>query len=251
MKTSGGSDAAKRRAGESAAEAVTDGDVVGLGTGSTAAHAIRRLGDRVDAGLDVRGVPTSFASRELAAEEGIRCLDLPDAVAPDGPGIDVAVDGADQVATGAQASDVGGEEADGPAPGGALIKGGGAAHAREKLVDAAADRLLVVADPSKESSRLDRSVPVEVLPAGRTAVAAAVRETGGEPTLRRAERKDGPVVTDNGNLVLDCAFGAIDDPASLSAALSEIPGVVEHGLFVGLADEIHVGTESGVRVDGV
>ena len=251
MKTSGGSDATKRRAGESAAEAVTDGDVVGLGTGSTAAHAIRRLGDRVDAGLDIRGVPTSFASRELAAEEGIPCLDLPDAVGPDGPGIDVAIDGADQVATGAGAADAGGGESDAPAPGGALIKGGGAAHAREKLVDAAADRFLVVADPSKESPRLDRSVPVEVLPAGRTAVAAAVRETGGEPTLRRAERKDGPVVTDNGNLVLDCPFGAIDDPAALSATLSSVPGVVEHGLFVGLADEIHVGTESGVRVDEV
>ena len=242
----------KRRAGESAAAAVTDGDVVGLGTGSTAAHAIRRLGERVDAGLDIRGVPTSFASRELAAEEGIPCLDLPEAVGPDGPGIDVAIDGADQVATGTDGSDAGSEaDGDDPVPGGALIKGGGAAHAREKLVDAAADRFLVVADPSKESPRLDRSVPIEVLPAGRTAVAAAVRDAGGEPTLRRAERKDGPVVTDNGNLVLDCAFGAIDDPAALSATLAEIPGVVEHGLFVGLADEIHVGTESGVRVDEV
>lgn len=234
----------KRRAGESAAEAVTDGDVVGLGTGSTAAHAIRRLGDRVNAGLDVRGVPTSFASRELAAEEGILCLDLPEAVGPDGPGIDLAIDGADQVATGS-------DGADDPVSGGALIKGGGAAHAREKLVDAAADRFLVVADPSKESPRLDRPVPVEVLPAGRTAVAAAVREAGGEPTLRRAERKDGPVVTDNGNLVLDCEFGEVADPAALSATLSSIPGAVEHGLFVGLADEIHVGTESGVRVDEV
>lgn len=242
----------KRRAGESAAEAVTDGDVVGLGTGSTAAHAIRRLGDRVDAGLDIRGVPTSFASRELAAEEGILCLDLPDAVGPDGPGIDVAIDGADQVATGAGAAGAGGEvDCDDPAPGGALIKGGGAAHAREKLVDAAADRFLVVADPSKESPRLDRPVPVEVLPSGRTAVAAAVREADGEPTLRRAERKDGPVVTDNGNLVLDCEFGEVADPAALSATLSSIPGAVEHGLFVGLADEIHVGTESGVRVDEV
>lgn len=234
----------KRRAGESAAEAVTDGDVVGLGTGSTAAHAIRRLGDRVDAGLDIRGVPTSFASRELAAEEGILCLDLPEAVGPDGPGIDLAIDGADQVATGS-------DGADDPVSGGALIKGGGAAHAREKLVDAAADRFLVVADPSKESPRLDRPVPVEVLPAGRTAVAAAVREAGGEPTLRRAERKDGPVVTDNGNLVLDCEFGEVADPAALSATLSSIPGAVENGLFVGLADEIHVGTESGVRVDEV
>ena len=234
----------KRRAGESAAEAVSDGDVVGLGTGSTAAHAIRRLGDRADAGLDIRGVSTSFASRELAADRGIPLLDLDEAVGPDGPGIDLAIDGADQVATGVEGGDA--REA-----GSALIKGGGAAHAREKLVDAAADRFLVVADPSKESPRLDRPVPVEALPAGRTAVAAAVREAGGEPTLRRAERKDGPVVTDNGNLVLDCAFGEIADPAALSTALSAVPGAVEHGLFVGLADEVHVGTESGVRVDEV
>ena len=251
MKTNGGSDAAKRRASESAAAAAGDGDVIGLGTGSTAAHAIRRLGERVDDGLDVRGVPTSFASRELAVEEGVPCLDLPEAVGPDGPGIDVAIDGADQVATGAGTADAGSGESDAPAPGGALIKGGGAAHAREKLVDAAADRLLVVVDPSKESPRLDRPVPVEVLPAGRTAVAAAVRDAGGEPTLRRAERKDGPVVTDNGNLVLDCAFGAIGDPGSLATALSTTPGVVDHGLFVGLADAIHVGTESSVRVDAV
>ncbi|EMA60177.1 ribose-5-phosphate isomerase RpiA [Halorubrum lipolyticum] len=241
MKTSGGSDAAKRRAGESAAEAVADGEVVGLGTGSTAAHAIRRLGDRVDAGLDVRGVATSFASRELAAERGVPLLDLDEAVGPDAPGIDVAIDGADQVAVGG--------EGDEPATGvGALIKGGGAAHAREKLVDAAADRFLVVADPSKEAPVLDRPVPVEVLPAGRTAVAEAVRAAGGEPTLRRAERKDGPVVTDNGNLVLDCAFGAIDDPDTLATTLATTPGVVEHGIFVGLADEVHVGTETGVRI---
>lgn len=242
MKTSGGSDAAKRRAGESAAEEVSDGDVVGLGTGSTAAHAIRRLGARVDAGLDVRGVATSFASRELAADCGIPLLDLDEAVGPDAPGVDVAIDGADQVA-------VGGRERDGTETAvGSLIKGGGAAHAREKLVDAAADRFLVVADPSKEAPRLDRPVPVEVLPAGRTAVAEAVRAAGGDPTPRRAERKDGPVVTDNGNLVLDCAFGEIADPDALSTTLSTTPGVVEHGLFVGLADEIHVGTDAGVRV---
>ena len=238
MKTSGGSDAAKRRAGESAAAAVDDGEVVGLGTGSTAAHAVRRLGERVDAGLDVRGVPTSFATRELAADRGIPLLDLDEAVGPDAPGVDLAIDGADQVAVGR-----GGEPT-----AGALIKGGGAAHAREKLVDAAADRFLVVADPSKETPVLDRAVPVEALPAGRTPVAEAVRAAGGEPTLRRAERKDGPVVTDNGNLVLDCAFGEIGEPAALAATLSATPGVVEHGLFVDLADEVHVGTASGVRV---
>jgi len=235
MKTSGGSDGAKRRAGESAAAEVDAGDVVGLGTGSTAAHAIRRLGDRVDAGLDVRGVPTSFASRELAVDCGVPLIDLDEAVGPDAPGIDVAIDGADQVA-------VGGD------PALSLIKGGGAAHAREKLVDAAADRFLVVADPSKEVDALDRAVPVEALPSGRSVVAEAVRGLGGEPDLRRAKRKDGPVVTDNGNLVLDCEFDGIADPEPLATALSTTPGVVEHGLFVDLADEVHVGTDAGARV---
>ncbi|WP_435177087.1 ribose-5-phosphate isomerase RpiA [Halorussus sp. AFM4] len=225
MKTTGGSDAQKRAAGESAAEAVEDGTVVGLGTGSTAAHAIRAVGRAVDAGLDARGIPTSFQSRELAREVGVPLTTLEEA-----DGVDLAIDGADQFS--------------GPH----LVKGGGAAHAREKIVDAAADRLLVVADPSKAADRLDRPVPVEVLPDARTTVADEIRALGGTPTLRRAERKDGPVVTDNGNLVLDCDFGEIDAPATLAADLSQLPGAVEHGLFVGMADEIHVGTDDGADV---
>lgn len=225
MKTSGGSTAAKRRAGRSAAEAVEDGQVVGLGTGSTAAHAIRAIGDAVADGLDVRGVPTSFQSRQLAIEAGIPLVELDEI-----DGVDLAIDGADQVADGQ------------------LIKGGGAAHAREKIVDAAADRLLVVVDPGKLADRLDRSVPVEVLPAARPVVEDRIAALGGDPTLRSAERKDGPVVTDNGNVVLDCEFGPIDAPAELAAELSGVPGVVEHGLFVDLADEVHVGREDGVDV---
>ena len=220
----GGSDEAKRRAGERAAAAVDDGMVVGLGTGSTAAYAVRDLGRQVDAGLDIRGIPTSFQSRDLAREVGIPLTTLDDATP------DLAIDGADQVADGD------------------CIKGGGAAHAREKLVDAAADRLLVVADPTKMADTLDAPVPVEVLPDARTTVADAVREAGGEPTLRPAERKDGPVVTDNGNLVLDCAFGAIEDPDALATRLATLPGVVEHGLFVGLADAVYVGSADGVTV---
>jgi len=224
----GGRDAAKRRAGESAAEAVEDEMVVGLGTGSTAAHAIRALGRRVDAGLDIEGVSTSFQSRELAREAGISLTTL-DAC----DGIDIAIDGADQVADGD------------------LIKGGGAAHAREKIVDTAADRLLVVVDPTKEATELAHPVPVEVLSDARTTVAAAVEDRGGTPELRGAERKDGPIVTDNGNLVIDCDFGAIPDPGDLASQLSALPGVVEHGLFVGVADEIHLGTDSDVTVRSV
>jgi ribose 5-phosphate isomerase A len=225
MKTTGGSDEAKRRAGESAATLVEPGMTVGLGTGSTAAHAIRRLGDRVADGLDIVGVPTSFQSRERARNAGIplRGLDEVDAV-------DVAIDGADA-------------EADFQ-----LIKGGGAAHAREKVVDSAAERFVVVVDPSKRVERLARPVPVEVLPDAHPVVASGIRDAGGEPTLRAAVEKDGPVVTDNGNLVLDCDFGPIDEPAALARTLDAVPGVVEHGLFVDLADEIHVGTDAGVTV---
>ena len=224
MKESGGTEAQKRRAGESAAAVVEDGDVVGLGTGSTAAAAIRELGRRVDAGLDVRGVPTSRGARRLAREARIPLTTLA-ASTPD-----VAIDGADQVVDGD------------------LIKGGGAAHTREKLVDTAADRFLVVADDSKRAAALDLPVPLEVLADAVPVVEARLATLGGDPELRAADRKDGPVVTDNGHLVVDCEFGTIDDPESLAATLSGIPGVVEHGLFVGVADEIHVGTEEDVEV---
>ena len=219
--------AAKRRAGESAAGAVSNGDVVGLGTGSTAAHAIRALGEAVDAGVSVEGVPTSHQSRALAREAGIPVVALEDVAR-----VDVAIDGADETLS----------------DGRALIKGGGAAHAREKVVDAAADRFLVVVDERKVRETLAAPVPVEVLSDARSAVAARVEELGGDPTLRAAERKDGPVVTDNGNLVLDCAFGTVGSPTRLAAELAAVPGVVEHGLFVGLADEVHVGGPDGVQV---
>lgn len=223
----GGSEVAKRNAGESAAAEVSDGMVVGLGTGSTAAHAIRSLGSRIDDGLEIRGIPTSFQSRELAREHGIPLTSLDEATP------DIAIDGADQIADGT------------------LVKGGGAAHAREKIVDTAADQFLVVIDPSKGTDELDHTVPVEVLPDARMTVSSRVEELGGEPQLREATRKDGPVVTDNGNLVLDCDFGTISAPGDLAASLASVPGVVEHGLFVDCADEVHVGTDEGVRVENL
>jgi ribose 5-phosphate isomerase A len=229
MKSDGGSEAAKRRAGEAAAETVEDGDVVGLGTGSTAAHAIRALGRAVDAGLDVTGIPTSHQSRQVAREAGVPLVTLADATP------DLAIDGADQFS-----GDDGGPFH--------LVKGGGAAHAREKVVDTAADRLLVVADPSKRADPLDHPVPVEVLPDAAPVVEARLADLGGDPTLRAAERKDGPVVTDNGNLVVDCAFGSIVDPTALAADLSALAGVVEHGLFVDCTAAVYVGHEDGVAV---
>lgn len=224
MKQPGGTEAQKRRAGKSAAAAVEDGMVVGLGTGSTAAAAIRALASRIESGLEIRGIPTSYQSRQLARKHSIPLATLEDATP------DIAIDGADQVA-----------EFD-------LIKGGGAAHAREKLVATAADRFLVVADETKLAEPLDLPVPIEVLPDAVPVLDPALRTLDGEPSLRFADRKDGPVVTDNGNLLIDCAFGDITDPAALASEIESLPGVVEHGLFVGMADEIHVGTETGVDV---
>ncbi|WP_158854832.1 ribose-5-phosphate isomerase RpiA [Halorhabdus sp. CUG00001] len=217
--------AAKRRASERAVEAVTDGDMVGLGSGSTAEHAIRLLGDKVEDGLDIVGVPTSFQAREVATDVGIELTTLEETAGR----LDVAIDGADQFA------------------GGDLIKGGGAAHAREKIVDSAAQELVIVVDPTKRADVLDAAVPVEILPDARRTAADAIRALDGEPTLRRAKHKSGPVVTDNGNLVFDCDFGELTDPATLASALSELPGVVEHGLFLDLADVVYLGTETGVE----
>lgn len=224
MKSTGGSDEAKRHAGESAAYQVSDGDTVGLGTGSTAAHAIGTLGRRVEEGLDIRGVPTSYASREAARKAGVPLVPMADTGE-----LDIAIDGADQVASDTST----------------LVKGGGAAHAREKIIDSSADRFLVVVDDSKLVDVITRAVPVEVLPDARAMVARRIREAGGEPELRTAKRKDGPIVTDNGNIVLDSRFGPITDPGSLAPTLSRTPGIVEHGLFVGMADTVHVGQANG------
>lgn len=220
--------AAKRRAGATAVEQVSDGETVGLGSGSTAAAAVRALGERVDAGLDVRGVPTSYQARRVAREAGVPLVTLEDALP------DVAVDGADQV-VGLDDEVV------------TLVKGGGASHARERVVDAAADRFHVVADATKVAGEVDAAVPIEVFPDAVPAVERAVREAGGEPELRAAERKSGPVVTDNGNLVLDCDFGTVAAPAALADRLDGTPGVVAHGLFVGLADVVHVADDERVR----
>lgn len=214
---------AKRQAAARAVEEVADGMVLGLGSGSTAAYAIREIGDRIDEGLDVVGVPTSRQAAFLARDVGVpvRCLD-------DVSGIDLALDGADQVA------------------GSDLIKGGGGAHAREKVIDAAAARFAVLVDESKVAATLDLPVPVEILPDTRAYVEASVMELGGDPVLR-TDDLEGPAQTDNGNLVLDCGFGTIDDPPRLARKLANLPGVVEHGVFHDLADVLYVGSPDNVE----
>ena len=217
-------EAMKKRAGESAASLVEDGDVVGLGTGSTAAYAIRELGRRVDEGLDIHGVPTSHGARALAVEEGVPLTSL-DVATPD-----VAIDGADAFDASLN-----------------LVKGGGAAHAREKVVARSAERVVIVADETKEREELDVPVPLEVLDFAVPHVRERVEELGGEFALRESGGKDGPVVTDNGNVVADAEFDRQDAP-ELAEEIDGVTGVVEHGLFVDIADEVRLGTENGVEV---
>ena len=230
-------DEAKRAAGVAAAALVESGMRLGLGTGSTTAFALEALGRRVrEEGLEVAGVPTSFAAERLARQHGIPLLTLadlhldtlPTAAAP----LDLAFDGADEVSP----------EAD-------LIKGRGAAHVREKVVASLAARFVVLVDASKLVERLGTAmpVPVEVVPMAEPAVARALRGLGAEPELRMGARKDGPVVTDQGLWVLDAHFHWIPDPAGLGAAIDGIPGVLGHGLFVGLATDVLVG-EAGEQV---
>ncbi|HNX40579.1 MAG TPA: ribose-5-phosphate isomerase RpiA, partial [Methanothrix sp.] len=216
---------AKRLAGEAAAELVKSGMAVGLGTGSTVAWTIRRLGARMaEEGLDFLGVPTSFQAESLAIECKIALTTL-----SQHPVLDLAIDGADQV------------DADL-----FVIKGGGAAHTREKVVACSARRFVIVADESKFVKKLTWPVPVEVLPFAYRPVEQRLRDLGGQPVLRLGKMKDGPVITDNGNFVLDVDFGTIEQPAALAAKLSRIPGVVDHGIFENL-DELYLARAGGVE----
>lgn len=219
-------DSQKKAAGEAAAALVESGMVVGLGTGSTAAWFVRALGARK---LDIVGVPTSQATADLAASLGIRLGELGET-----RGIDLTVDGADEIG-----------------PGLSLIKGGGAALLREKLVWEASKSCVVIADAAKTVKVLGKfPLPIEVVAFGHKTTAARVCdvlaefEIGVAPSLRR---KDGePVRTDGGNLIYDAHCGRIEEPAALAAALKSVTGVVDHGLFLDLADRALVGTPDGV-----
>lgn len=221
---------AKRAAGERAASLIEDGMRVGLGTGSTTAFALQALGRRVrEEGLSVAGTPTSPSAERLARACGIEVIAL-DAL----DRLDVALDGADEVD-----------------PDLNLIKGRGAAHTREKVVASMADRFVVLADASKLVDRLGTRapVPVEVLPMAVHPVELALARLGGEPVLRLGVQKVGPVVTDQGFWILDVTFGSIDDPAEMDRAIARLPGVLDHGIFVGLATDVLVGqTDGGVQV---
>ncbi|GIV59969.1 ribose-5-phosphate isomerase RpiA [Rhodocaloribacter litoris] len=219
--------AAKRAVGEQVAAMVEDGMCLGLGTGSTAACALEALGRRIrDEGLHVSGIPTSFFAEQLARTCGIPLVTFEDV-----DRVDLAFDGADEVD-----------------PHLNLIKGRGAAHTREKVVATQAARFVVLVDETKLVDRLGTRmpVPVEVLPMAARPVRRALERLGARAELRMGARKDGPVVTDQGFWVIDARFEAgLDDPAALDHALKRLPGVLDHGLFIGLATDVLVGEEDG------
>src|SRR5713101_5215909 len=225
-------DAQKRAAAARAVEFVRPGMRLGLGSGSTAKHFVELLAERVRAGLDIIGVPTSEATRSDAERLGVPLTSLDET-----PELDLTVDGADEIA-----------------PDLSLIKGGGGALLREKIVASASARMIVIADETKWVSALGRfPLPIEVVPFGLAATrrsieaAAAAAGCAGPLQLRRA--KDGHAfVTDGGHWILDAAFERIPDPKSLAERLDGIAGVVEHGLFIGLAGAAIIAGSSGVRV---
>jgi ribose 5-phosphate isomerase A len=220
-------DLAKSAAGVAAAEFVESGMYVGLGTGSTAAYALRELGRRIqEEKLSIHGVPTSFASYQLA-----RKLEIPLATFYDVAELDVAIDGADEVD-----------------PAFRLIKGRGAAMTREKIVACHTRRFIVLIDPSKKVERLGTTapVPVEVLPMAVKPVSRALQMFGGIPELRIGKSKDGPVITDQGFWVLDVRFeGGITDPEALNRLLNDNPGVLGHGLFLDQTTDLLIGEADG------
>jgi ribose 5-phosphate isomerase A len=222
----------KRDAAAGALDFVRPGMRLGLGTGSTARPFVELLGERVRAGLDVIAVPTSEATRALAEQCGIRLTTLDET-----PELDLTIDGADEIA-----------------PDLTLIKGGGGALLREKIVAAASARMLVIADSSKWVETLGRfPLPIEVVPFGlratERAVAAALAATGnGGPLTLRRDKAGHAFVTDGGHFILDAALGTIADPRSLAARLTAIPGVVEHGLFIGLASIAVIAGPEGRRI---
>ena len=214
----------KQAAAERALELVKPGTIVGLGTGTTARYFIEGLATRVRNGLEIQAVVTSLGSRALAEAGGI-----PIAERVDGS-LDLAVDGADEID-----------------PAVNCVKGRGGALLREKIVAHASRRLVLIADETKLVGRLGRGpVPIEVLPFLWEATSRSIESLGGRPELRMAP--GGPFKTDNGNLVLDTSFGTVD--AALGVALHAIPGVLEHGLFFGMARAAIVGSATGVRILG-
>jgi ribose 5-phosphate isomerase A len=220
---------AKENAALEAVKHVKHGMVIGLGSGSTAAYAIEEIGKRMkNEKINVLGVPTSYQSFILAVKNGI-----PTTTLEEHPILDLSIDGTDQIDRNLN-----------------LIKGMGGALTREKIIACASSYNIIIADESKKTNILganDQPVPVEILPLALPLVDHYVREMHGKPVLREGKGKVGPVVTDNGNVILDVDFGPIEKPAELAHKLKALSGVVETGLFIGLTNLAYIGTSSGTE----
>lgn len=218
-------DELKRQASITALDAVQDGMIVGLGSGSTAAYFIRELGVRVQRGLRVQGIPSSEDSRRLASNVGVPLTTLRDQ-----PVIDVTVDGADEVSDSLD-----------------LLKGRGGALVREKIVAHASRYVIIIVDESKLTGLLGQKfpIPVEVIPFAVDVVKAQLERWGGEAEIRHIDAK--PFISDNGNLVLDWAYGRVDDPAGMEKRLKTLTGVVDSGIFTNVANLVIAATPSGIR----
>ena len=216
----------KEKAAESASSLISDGMVVGLGTGSTAEIVIREIGNRIKTEeFEILGVPTSLRTEMMAIECGIPITTL-----SEHPSLDICIDGADQVDSELN-----------------LIKGGWGSHTREKIVSYAAKKLVICVEEEKIMEQLTKPVPLEVLPYAVKIVEKQVNKLGGKPALRSEGTRGGYSVTEHGNLVIDADFGLIHNPEEMSTALSSVVGSLEHGIFTNAA-EVHVGNERGVRV---
>ena len=216
----------KEKAAESASSLISDGMVVGLGTGSTAEIVIGAIGNRIKTEeFEILGVPTSLRTEMMAIECGIPITTL-----SEHPSLDICIDGADQVDSELN-----------------LIKGGWGSHTREKIVSYAAKKLVICVEEEKIMEQLTKPVPLEVLPYAVKIVEKQVNKLGGKPALRSEGTRGGYSVTEHGNLVIDADFGVIHNPEEMSTALSSVVGSLEHGIFTNAA-EVHVGNEKGVRV---
>ncbi|MGL6298556.1 MAG: ribose-5-phosphate isomerase RpiA [Methanobacteriaceae archaeon] len=216
----------KKIAAIAAAEEIKDGMIVGLGTGSTTHYFIEKLGEIArNNHWEIMGVPTSYQSFLLAKEQGIAITTL------DEHDIDIAVDGADEIDADLN-----------------LIKGGGAAHTLEKIVDYSAAEFIVIADESKIVENLGAfPLPIEIIPSSVKLVFSSLNDMGAASEIRMGQLKDGPVITDNGNFVVDANFGLIENPVEMEKELNSIPGVVENGIFSEIVDKAIIGTSEGVK----
>jgi ribose 5-phosphate isomerase A len=215
----------KKLAGEKAVDHIEDGMIIGLGTGSTIEYALRKIGQLCREGLDIKGIPTSIHTKRIATEEKIPLTTL-----DENPVIDLTIDGADEVDSNLN-----------------LIKGGGGALTREKIIAFNSKKVIIVIDDSKivKCLGIDFSLPVEVVKFGWTSTKKTLEEFDCQVELRNVMGNE-PFITDNSNYILDCEFERIEDPAQMEIDINSIPGVVENGLFIGLADEVIVGGKQGI-----